>query len=61
MQCIFDTGKIQKQLVRAEKIHFRAITSGVLLKTELSLYIMCVHTFEEVQHGYTKAEKAGCY
>lgn len=53
MQCIFDTGKIQKQLVRAEKIHFRAITSGVLLKTELSLYIMCVHTFEEVQHGYT--------
>ena len=22
---------------------------------------MCVHTFEEVQHGYTKAEKAGCF
>ncbi len=30
-------------------------------ENQLIFVIMCVHTFEEVQHGYTKAEKAGCY
>ena len=44
MQCIFDTGKTQKQLVRAEKIHFRAITSGCPIENRAILvYNVCTH------------------
>ena len=60
MQSMFDTGETENQLIFVEKLYFRAINSGYRIES-YPCDIMCVHTFEEVQHGYTKAEKAGCY
>lgn len=57
MQNMFDTVETENQLVFAEKLHFKAVNFRYHIESDIT----CVHTFEEVQHGYTKAEKAGCF
>ena len=61
MQNMFDTVETENQLVFAEKLHFKAVNFRYHIEKQTApCDIMCVHTFEEVQHGYTKVEKAGC-
>lgn len=43
------------------KLHYNGGDNfpDILLKNGYPCDIMYIHTIEEVQHGYTKAEKAG--
>ena len=51
MQSTFDAGETGNQLVFAEKLHFRVITSEYSIENRAILVIYCVYTPAGRRHG----------